>query len=144
MGAKDSKPQLLPYEEAVKRVNNAELKRLKDTFSKYATSGGLLQQNLFLSEVLGDTVPSSIAEDIYLAWGGGSKGINFKDLFCGLVLLTKGSQEEKCKFIFSFYAKDINSTVTKDEMLRYTTKFTDGWTVESLSSLFDEGGAVVS
>lgn len=43
-------------------MNNFELKRLKDTFGKYATSAGLLQQNVFLLEVLGDTVPSSTAE----------------------------------------------------------------------------------
>ena len=34
---------------------------------------------------------------IYTAWGGTQKGINFKDLLCGLVLLTRGQQEEKCR-----------------------------------------------
>jgi hypothetical protein len=43
-------------------VNTVELKRLKDTFSKYATPNGLLQQSIFLSEILGDTVPNNLAE----------------------------------------------------------------------------------
>lgn len=46
----------------VSAVNTVELKRLKDTFSKYATSGGLLQQSVFFSDILGDTVPNNLAE----------------------------------------------------------------------------------
>lgn len=121
MGARDSKPQVLSYEEAAKRgklilvllyecgvchlyvflhpstVNSVELKRLKDAFSKHSTSGGLLQQSVFFSDILGETVPSDLAKLVYTAWGGTSKGIGFKDLLCGLVLLTRGHQDEKCK-----------------------------------------------
>lgn len=70
---------------------------MKDAFSKHSTSGGVLQQGVFFSEILGETVPSNLAELVYAAWGGSNKGINFKDLLCGLVLLTRGSQDEKCK-----------------------------------------------
>ncbi|XP_046459200.1 ubiquitin carboxyl-terminal hydrolase 32-like isoform X2 [Daphnia pulex] len=142
MGAKDSKPQVLSYEEAVKRVNTVELKRLKDTFSKYATPSGLLQQSIFFSEILGDTVPNNLAELIYTAWCGTTKGITFKDLLSGLVLLTRGHQDEKCRFIFSLYAKDMNSVVTKDDVINYTTKYSDGWNLENISNLFDEAEAV--
>ena len=118
--------QVLTYEEAVKRgksllkpitldteficifnklthdpynltVSSTEFKRLKDAFSKHSTSSGHLQQAVFFSDVLGETVPNSLAELIYSAWGGTSKGISFKELLCGLVLLTNGQQEEKCK-----------------------------------------------
>ncbi|KZS03438.1 Uncharacterized protein APZ42_033875 [Daphnia magna] len=142
MGAKDSKPQVISYEEAAKRVNNVELKRLKDTFGKYSTPNGLLQQSIFLSEIIGDTVPNNLADLIYTAWGGTAKGISFKDLLSGLVLLTRGTQDEKCRFIFSLYAKDINSVVTKDNVVNYTTKYSDGWNLENISSLFDEAEAV--
>ena len=40
--------------------------------------------------------------------------------------------------IFSLYSKDINSLVTKDEMINYTTKYADGWNLEHISNLFDE------
>jgi hypothetical protein len=43
-------------------VNAVELKRLKDAFSKHSTSSGLLQQNVFLSDILGETVPNNLAE----------------------------------------------------------------------------------
>lgn len=46
----------------ISAVNTVELKRLKDTFSKYATPSGLLQQSIFFSEILGDTVPNNLAE----------------------------------------------------------------------------------
>lgn len=47
-------------------VNPVELKRLKDAFSKYSTSSGLLQQNVFLSDILGETVPNNLAEARHL------------------------------------------------------------------------------
>jgi hypothetical protein len=40
--------------------------------------------------------------------------------------------------IFSLYAKDINSVVTKDDVMNYTTKYSDGWNLENISNLFDE------
>lgn len=51
---------------------------------------------------------------MYLAFGGTSKGLGYKDLVCGLVLLTRGKQEEKvkCKGSFFIYTSSgkINST----------------------------------
>lgn len=40
--------------------------------------------------------------------------------------------------IFSLYAKDINSVVTKEDVINYTTKYADGWNLENISNLFDE------
>ena len=34
---------------------------------------------------------------MYMAFGGTAKGLAFKDLVCGLVLLTRGRNEEKVK-----------------------------------------------
>lgn len=38
-----------------------------------------------------------ILQYIFQACGGTSKGITFKDLLCGLVLLTRGEEAEKIK-----------------------------------------------
>lgn len=37
---------------------------------------------------------------IFKGFGGSSKGLPFKDLLCGLVVLTKGTREEKIKCEF--------------------------------------------
>lgn len=34
---------------------------------------------------------------MYRGYGGTSKGLSFKDLLCGLVILTKGTRDEKMK-----------------------------------------------
>lgn len=45
-----------------------------------------------------------ILQYIFQACGGTSKGITFKDLLSGLVLLTRGEESEKvkCKFIYLY------------------------------------------
>jgi hypothetical protein len=40
---------------------------------------------------------------IYTAWCGTTKGITFKDLLSGLVLLTRGHQDEKCRCNFILF-----------------------------------------
>lgn len=50
-----------------------------------------------MDEVLCDNTPEKLADWIYYACGGTSKGINFKDLLSALVLLTKGNQDEKIR-----------------------------------------------
>ncbi|KAJ8982583.1 hypothetical protein NQ317_005054 [Molorchus minor] len=72
MGAKDSKRSCLSYEDAVKRMTDAEFKR--------ATGGAFDNRRLVVH-----------------GCGGSSRGIALRDLICGLVLLTKGTQEEKIK-----------------------------------------------
>lgn len=56
-----------------------------------------LSKSAFVHEVLGDGVPPVLAEWLFVACGGSSKGIPFKELLCGLVLLTKGTPDEKIK-----------------------------------------------
>lgn len=56
-----------------------------------------LSKSAFIHEVLGDGVPPVLADWLYVACGGHSKGISFKDLLCGLVLLSKGTADEKIK-----------------------------------------------
>ena len=74
-----------------------------------------MTKNCFIREVFGDAFPARLAEvsrkmdtpldeldlvifqEFYDMMGGGRKGIAFKDLVSGLVLLTKGSSEERIR-----------------------------------------------
>lgn len=79
-------------------VSESEIRRIRDAFKKSSGSGGTtLSKNAFLQDVLSEGVPSVLADWLYGACGGQQRGISFKDLFCGLVLLTRGTQDEKIK-----------------------------------------------
>ena len=49
-----------------------------------------------MHDVLGEAVPTSLAEQIFSLAGGG-KGVSFRELLTALVLLTRGTREEKIK-----------------------------------------------
>ncbi|XP_049824907.1 ubiquitin carboxyl-terminal hydrolase 32 isoform X2 [Aethina tumida] len=115
MGAKDSKRSCLSYEDAVKRVSDQELKRVCEAFKRLTNGGQLLSRAAFVQNVLGDGVPATIADWLYNACGGGAKGIALRDLICGLVLLTKGTQEEKIRFLWTLYSNDSGTYVSKAE-----------------------------
>lgn len=115
MGAKDSKRSCLSYEDAVKRISDAELKRVCEAFKRLTNGGQLLSRHAFTQNVLGDGVPLKIADWLYTACGGGPRGIALKDLLCGLVLLTKGIQDEKIKFLWSLYCNDSGTHILRSE-----------------------------
>ena len=50
----------------------------------------------FIQEVLGESVPSGLSEQIFSLVGGG-RGVSFRDLLTLLVLVTRGTREEKFK-----------------------------------------------
>ncbi|CAG9815061.1 unnamed protein product [Phaedon cochleariae] len=115
MGAKDSKRSCLSYEDAVKRMSDAELKRVCEAFKRLTNGGQSLSPAAFTQHVLGDGVPAAIADWLYAACGGGARGIALRDLVCGLVLLTKGSQEEKIRFLWTLYCNDSGTHITRSE-----------------------------
>ncbi|XP_025837544.1 ubiquitin carboxyl-terminal hydrolase 32 isoform X2 [Agrilus planipennis] len=117
MGAKDSKRSCLSYEDAVKRMTDVEFKRVCEAFKRLTGGGQLLGKQSFTQNVLGDGVPVSIGEWLYTACGGTPRGIALRDLICGLVLLTKGSQEEKIKFLWTLYCNDSTGYITKNEFM---------------------------
>lgn len=79
-------------------VSDAELRRIKDAFKRSAgTNSSFLSKNAFLQEVLCEGTPANIAEWLFHACGGTNKGINFKDLISALVLITRGTQDEKIR-----------------------------------------------
>ncbi|XP_068124825.1 ubiquitin carboxyl-terminal hydrolase 32 isoform X2 [Hyperolius riggenbachi] len=142
MGAKESRIGFLTYDEAVKRVTDVELKRLKDAFKR--TCGGpsyYMSQQCFIREVLGDGVPPKVAEVIYCSFGGTSKGLHFNNLIVGLVLLTRGRDEEKAKYIFSLFSNESGSYVVREDM-ESMLGVVDGEVPLSLKKCFSEGEKV--
>ncbi|XP_076831887.1 ubiquitin carboxyl-terminal hydrolase 32 isoform X2 [Brachyhypopomus gauderio] len=141
MGAKESRIGFLSYDEAVKRVTDVELKRLKDAFKRTSGLSAYMTQQSFYREVLGDGVPPKVAEVIYSSFGGTSKGLHFNNLIVGLVLLTRGRDEEKSKYIFGLFAGDSGSCVVREEV-ENMLRAVDGEVPPSLRKCFSEGEKV--
>ncbi|XP_066551638.1 ubiquitin carboxyl-terminal hydrolase 32 isoform X2 [Amia ocellicauda] len=141
MGAKESRIGFLSYDEAVKRVTDVELKRLKDAFKRTSGLSYYMNQQCFFREVLGDGVPPKVAEVIYNSFGGTSKGLHFNNLIVGLVLLTRGRDEEKAKYIFSLFASDSGSYAVREDM-EAMLRAVDGEVPLSLRKCFSEGEKV--
>ncbi|CAI9715032.1 ubiquitin carboxyl-terminal hydrolase 32-like [Octopus vulgaris] len=137
MGGGNAKLSAITYEEAVKRVTEAEMKRLKNAFKRTSNLNGLMTEGLFIREVLWEGVPPKFAQLIYRAFGGTPKGLSFKDLLCGLVILTRGMREEKIKLLFGMYADEAFSYIQKEEMDRRILE-TEQQVSQSLSELFKE------
>lgn len=80
-------------------MSDAELRRIREAFKRSASaSGNLLNKNAFVNEVLCEGTPGTLADLLFASCGGTSKGINFKDLISALVLITRGTQDEKIRF----------------------------------------------
>ncbi|XP_058975366.1 ubiquitin carboxyl-terminal hydrolase 32 isoform X3 [Musca domestica] len=119
MGAKESKQTCISYEDAVKRVSESELRRLKEAFKKSAGVGRFyLSRNAFQQDVLFEGVPANVTDLLYTACGGTNKGISFKDLLCGLVLITKGTEDEKIRFLWNLYCNDSGTYILKSDFTK--------------------------
>ncbi|KFZ58196.1 Ubiquitin carboxyl-terminal hydrolase 32, partial [Podiceps cristatus] len=122
-------------------VTDIELKRLKDAFKRTCGLSYYMTQQCFIREVLGDGVPPKVAEVIYCSFGGISKGLHFNNLIVGLVLLTRGREEEKTKYIFSLFSNESGSYVVREEMEKML-HVVDGKVPESLKKCFSESEKV--
>uniref|UniRef100_A0AAR2LUS0 Ubiquitin carboxyl-terminal hydrolase 32 n=1 Tax=Pygocentrus nattereri TaxID=42514 RepID=A0AAR2LUS0_PYGNA len=122
-------------------VTDVELKRLKDAFKRTSGLSAYMTQQCFFREVLGDGVPPKVAEVIYNSFGGTPKGLHFNNLIVGLVLLTRGRDEEKAKYIFSLFANDSGSYVVREEV-ENMLRLVDGEVPPSLKKCFLEGEKV--
>uniref|UniRef100_A0A8C0V6C2 Ubiquitin carboxyl-terminal hydrolase 32 n=1 Tax=Cyanistes caeruleus TaxID=156563 RepID=A0A8C0V6C2_CYACU len=123
------------------KLTDIELKRLKDAFKRTCGLSYYMTQQCFIREVLGDGVPPKVAEVIYCSFGGISKGLHFNNLIVGLVLLTRGREEEKTKYIFSLFSNESGSYVVREEMEKML-HVVDGKVPESLKKCFSEGEKV--
>lgn len=99
-------------------VSDAEFKRVCEAFKRLTGGGQLLGRHAFTQNVLGEGVPIIITDWLYTACGGSPRGIPLRDLICGLVLLTKGTQEEKIKFLWTLYSNDSGTYLTASEFQR--------------------------
>ncbi|XP_054718622.1 ubiquitin carboxyl-terminal hydrolase 32-like [Uloborus diversus] len=142
MGAKDSKPCCITYEDAVKRVSDGELRRLRDAFKQSANLNCVITKPGFIKDVLGEFVPLKLAEYIFQACGGTNKGITFKDLLCGLVLLTRGEESEKIKFIFCLCCNESGTHVSKEDFIRLVQACDNGYVPEAVADLFSDSERV--
>ncbi|XP_037289082.2 ubiquitin specific protease 32 isoform X1 [Rhipicephalus microplus] len=142
MGARDSKPCSITNEDASKRVTESELKRLRDAFKRASNLSGIITRQAFIKEVLGEFVPLKLAEHIFQACGGTSKGITFKDLLCGLVLLTRGTREERIRFIFNLYANEGGTHIHKNDMIKLVLACDGGFIPEAVADCFLESEKV--
>lgn len=141
MGAKESRIGFLSYDEAVRRVTDVELKRLRDAFRRTCGLSCYMSQQCFFKEVLGDMVPLNISEVIYSSFGGTSKGLHFNNLIVGLVLLTRGRDEEKARYIFSLFASESGSYATLED-IEAMLQAVDGEVHPSLRKCFTEAEKV--
>uniref|UniRef100_A0AAY4DKM1 Ubiquitin carboxyl-terminal hydrolase 32 n=1 Tax=Denticeps clupeoides TaxID=299321 RepID=A0AAY4DKM1_9TELE len=123
------------------KFTDVELKRLKDAFKRTCGLSCYMSQQCFFREVLGDGVPPKVAEVIYNSFGGTSKGLHFNNLIVGLVLLTRGRDEEKAKYIFSLFASDSGSYAAREDV-ESMLRAVDGEVPPSLRKCFTEGERV--
>uniref|UniRef100_A0A3B4XDU5 Ubiquitin carboxyl-terminal hydrolase 32 n=1 Tax=Seriola lalandi dorsalis TaxID=1841481 RepID=A0A3B4XDU5_SERLL len=100
-----------------------------------------MTQQCFYREVLGDGVPPKVAEVIYTSFGGSSKGLHFNNLIVGLVLLTRGRDEEKAKYLFSLFASDLGGYAARED-IEAVLQVLDGEVPTSLKKCFSEGDKV--
>ncbi len=87
---------------------------MHDAFRRLSAQSGLISRQVFVREVVGDGLPPALAEQIYGLCNGGlagtgnsngttgfttssNKGLNFREVLTFLVLVTRGSREEKIK-----------------------------------------------
>uniref|UniRef100_A0A673Y7D4 Ubiquitin carboxyl-terminal hydrolase 32 n=1 Tax=Salmo trutta TaxID=8032 RepID=A0A673Y7D4_SALTR len=125
----------------IPNVTDVELKRLKDAFKRTSGLSYYMAQQCFYREVLGDGVPPKVAEVIYNSFGGTSKGLHFNNLIIGLVLLTRGRDGEKAKYLFSLFASESGGYAARDDM-EAVLRALDGEVPPSLRKCFSEGEKV--
>uniref|UniRef100_A0A4W6CI68 Ubiquitin carboxyl-terminal hydrolase 32 n=1 Tax=Lates calcarifer TaxID=8187 RepID=A0A4W6CI68_LATCA len=115
--------------------------KLHDAFKRTSGLSYYMTQQCFYREVLGDGVPPKVAEVIYTSFGGSSKGLHFNNLIVGLVLLTRGRDEEKAKYLFSLFASDLGGYAARED-IEAVLQVLDGEVPTSLKKCFSEGDKV--
>uniref|UniRef100_A0A8C6L5H3 Ubiquitin carboxyl-terminal hydrolase 32 n=1 Tax=Nothobranchius furzeri TaxID=105023 RepID=A0A8C6L5H3_NOTFU len=125
----------------LQKFTDVELKRLKDAFKRTSGLSYYMTQQCFYREVLGDGVPPKVAEVIYSSFGGSSKGLHFNNLMVGLVLLTRGRDEEKAKYLFSLFASDLGGYAARED-IEAVLQVLDGEVPTSLKKCFAESDKV--
>uniref|UniRef100_A0A0K2TYK3 Ubiquitin carboxyl-terminal hydrolase 48 n=1 Tax=Lepeophtheirus salmonis TaxID=72036 RepID=A0A0K2TYK3_LEPSM len=99
-------------------------------------------------DVLGDIVPSKLADRIYTlaVWSSSSsanaKGLNFREILSLLVLITRGTREEKIKMMFGLLTSSNGVCIEKSEMFRLVREWERDCLPHELQHLFAESEKV--
>ncbi|XP_039266977.2 ubiquitin carboxyl-terminal hydrolase 32-like [Styela clava] len=116
MGGKDSKLSILSYEDAANRVTKTEFARLQKAYKSACGFSGSMTENVLIKDVLGDFVPTKLAQRLFAVMASSSRGMTQRDMITTLVLLTRGKQEERLKLIYAVYADNSGLFVTRRSM----------------------------
>lgn len=141
MGGKESKLISLSYEDACKRINESEKRRFHDAFRVYSTNNSYISKQTLVNTVLGEGVPPGLGERIYSLLGAGGRGIQLRELVTLLVLLARGTREEKIKLLFGVLSTD-GSFIEYTDCVRYCGDWEGDISAAQLSSLFSTGNKV--
>lgn len=99
-----------------------ELERYKDGWEMIHTKNARRKQQIdkttFVRSVLGKSVPSHIASQLFTAFDKFNRGfLTYQDFICAIVVLSKGTKEERIKLVSMIYEHGNNKEITKEEML---------------------------
>lgn len=100
-------------------VSDSEKRRLHDAFRLSSSSSSTLGKSVFSTAVLGESVPSALTEQVFSLVGGG-RGVTFRELLTLLVLVTRGTREEK------FKCEQINNMKSQADIM-YKFSFSHLW-----------------
>ena len=67
-------------------VTEGERRRLQDAFRRHSNASGHITKQIFLREVLGDSIPITLAEQIYVLCVIGNFRKIFLSFLCGFVV----------------------------------------------------------
>ena len=85
-------------------------------------------------------MPVSLAEQVFNLVGGG-KGVSFRELLTLLVLLTRGTREEKVKFIYGVLAVESGTHIERADMARACIEWDGGPLPSALPMLFQDASS---
>ena len=131
-------------------MTDGEKRRLQDAFRRLSGASGLISRPTFIRAIIGDGLPHPLAEQIYNLCNGlntqsvngsfngsANKGLNFREVLAYLVLITRGTHEEKVKFIFGLLAGD-NGMIDRSDMIRQIRDWENGYLPEAVALLFSD------
>eukprot|EP00742_Colponemidia_sp_Colp-10_P009837 GILJ01010762.1.p1 GENE.GILJ01010762.1~~GILJ01010762.1.p1 ORF type:complete len:1551 (-),score=252.13 GILJ01010762.1:100-4752(-) len=110
-----ARPRVITYQEAVERSENADdFDRIKAGYERLCSSGLRMSRQIFHREVLGESVPSQLAERLFQVFDSSESGyLSFQDFLCAIVVLTHGTVEERIQLVFHVYDIDRSGSLSK-------------------------------
>jgi len=145
MGSSVSTHNIISFREAESRCSDQELERFRKGFYRLSRpvpksssllttlsaakgskgskgssslSNRKIDKSAFISEVLGSSLPSQIAERMFSAFDTGKNGyLLYRDFIIALAIMTHGSPEEKSLLVFEIYDVERTGYVELKDMM---------------------------